>query len=84
MAPSAANSWSRTGCSLAPHESLPTQKKWPVRLRRIVAASIRLLTVEPQDDDDKISSSRAKEIDVQQQQWVNIKKKKKEDDDRGY
>ena len=29
MAPSAAHSWSRTGCILAPHESDPIQKNFP-------------------------------------------------------
>lgn len=36
---SAANSWSRTGYDLAPHESLATQMKWFVLLARILACS---------------------------------------------
>lgn len=35
----AANSWSRTGCAFAPHESLPIQIKWPVLFARILAWS---------------------------------------------
>ena len=39
IAPSAANSWSLTGWTFAPHESLPTHMKWPVRLALTVAWS---------------------------------------------
>ena len=39
MAPSAANSWSLTGCILAPQESLPTHTKWLVLFAFIVAWS---------------------------------------------
>lgn len=35
----AANSWSRTGCDLAPHESEATQMKWPVLFARMLACS---------------------------------------------
>lgn len=37
IAPSAAYSWSLTGCTFAPHESLPIQRKWPVLLALMVA-----------------------------------------------